>query len=104
MKGLLNSILDLVSENCPIRHDFVSGGQMCPRNIHATCINDNIGYPDLASAWKRCGQVPECKRIMKYYDGKYYLRRATDPACCQTLQHVDYKCPGNDSYLQLRTI
>ena len=94
--GLLDSFHDYISENCHIKNDFKSGGLDCPGNIHANCINQNIGYSDLAAAWKRCGELPECGKIMKYTDGKYYLRRATDPACCSQAQHVDYRCPRNE--------
>ena len=36
-------------------------------------------YPNLQEAWDRCAIVPGCEFVMRYFDGKYYLRRLSDP-------------------------
>lgn len=43
------------------------------------CINGNRGYDTLQEATSRCQTVSECGGVMKYMDGKSYLRRTTDP-------------------------
>ncbi|CAK0796412.1 unnamed protein product, partial [Prorocentrum cordatum] len=30
-------------------------------------------------AWRACGILPECAVVLKASDGRYYLRRTTDP-------------------------
>ena len=52
----------------------VSYGKHCK----GSCINGNIGYTSLSKAWKKCFEVRHCAFIMRYSDGRYYLRRASD--------------------------
>ena len=62
------------------------------------CINGNTAYSDLEDAWKMCRYVPECQRIMKYTDGKYYLRRFDDEyEKNRRLKYVDWDCRGNNN-------
>lgn len=66
-----------------------SGGYHCVDG----CLNGNTGYADLATAWAKCGEIAGCVRIMKYSDGKFYLRKANDRFDPNiVLQHVDYSC------------
>ena len=87
--------------DCPAPTDYRSGGYYCTNR----CINNNIGIPDLATAWAKCGEVVECTRIMKRQDGQFYLRKlddAYDPNA--NLQYVDFTCPRNDFILQMLQI
>lgn len=81
--------------------DLKLGGWNCA----GKCINENIGYDELGAAWQQCGKVAGCARIMKYYDGKYYLRSNRDlfDATCTTsdtkekckTHFLDYTCKGS---------
>ena len=62
-----HSILD-----CPKKR--VNFGRNCAKNA---CL-DLVGFQTLDEAWEKCGKVPECEFIMRYYV-KYYLRRSSDP-------------------------
>mmetsp|Transcript_130506 Transcript_130506/g.226787 ORF Transcript_130506/g.226787 Transcript_130506/m.226787 type:complete len:262 (-) Transcript_130506:94-879(-) len=43
------------------------------------CLNKNKDYETLEQAWAACGRVEDCDSVMQYTDGRWYLRRATDP-------------------------
>ena len=85
----------LHSKGCqdPDVRDMKPGGYSCKDSI---CINNNIGYPFLKDAWIACGLIRECAKIMKYSNGKYYLRTSDDPSDDSEpfLEHVDYDCNG----------
>ena len=88
----------LLDANCQVSYDFKSGGLHCRKDGSGRhdCLNKNIGYSDLGSAWKTCGEVLGCERIMKYRDRKFYLRRSNDPKFQDSrVQYVDFRCPGN---------
>merc|ERR1719323_342159 len=53
----------------------------CPntKTDSSTCMNKNKGYSSFSHAWSECGKTNECKYISRWTNGKYYLRRATDP-------------------------
>ena len=68
-----------MSDSCgPPKNDadprVVSYGKHC----RGSCINGNIGYTSLSKAWKKCFKVPDCGFIMRYSNGRYYLRRNSD--------------------------
>lgn len=54
----------------------------CPKS---GCFYNNTSFPDQLTAEAKCDATPECDLVMCYKNGKYYLRRATDP-------HI--KCPA----------
>lgn len=43
------------------------------------CIHQNKGYREFSQAWYACGNVDGCDVVMKWTNGKYYLRRSSDP-------------------------
>ena len=49
------------------------------RNCPSTCLSDNFEYPTLRVAWTACEVEAECRFVMKYGHGKYFIRRSTDP-------------------------
>ena len=62
-------------------------------------MNGNKGYPDMKTAWDACRKlqhgVDNCKYIMKYTDGKYYLRKDNDKYDKnRAYQYAVFKCPG----------
>ena len=78
---------------CPPPNAFRSGGLYCKDH---NCINGNKGYENLETAWHECKKVPECQKIMKWYDGRFHLRRANDIFILdKELSYVDYGCSGN---------
>ena len=78
---------------CPPPNAFRSGGFHCKNN---KCINDNKGYENLETAWYECNKIPECQKIMKWKDEKFYLRRANDYFDSDIeLSYVDFGCSGN---------
>merc|ERR1711959_570927 len=55
------------------------GAVHCGEKFGTRCINSNTPIKSLKEAWKKCGQVKGCTRIMHWAkDGKYYLRSAKD--------------------------
>ena len=74
---------------CPAPPEVLpSKGKNCQSNI---CLNSNTGYDTFVQAWTRCGEVAECGFIMRYDDGKYYLRRTSDPDRTD-MQGISYSC------------
>lgn len=70
-----------------------SGGYHCKND---DCMNGNIFYPDLETAWKKCGELYECASILKWTNGQFALRRSNDDFDSNSiLKHVEYKCDGN---------
>ena len=70
-------------------------GKDCLPEAQGGCINGNIGYPNLQAAWDKCAEVAECGFVMKYWNAKYYLRRANDPNAKKSNGIWGYKnnCP-----------
>jgi len=55
------------------------GSVHCGTAYKTTCINRNAPINSLTDAWKQCGKVKGCAKIMRWAkDGKYYLRSASD--------------------------
>ena len=78
---------------CPALANWKSGGYSCKRCCG--CINRNKGYLDFEIAWEECGKIGQCGKIMKYSDGKFYLRRLDDEYKLNSnLEYVDYFCGG----------
>ena len=46
------------------------------RGCGGTCLNGNIGYPDLSSAIAACDNNPECGGVNRHGNTLYYLRRS----------------------------
>jgi len=59
-------------------HQDVDYGKGCPYDMKS-CLNNNIAYGNLETAWKQCGKVAGCGFIMRDSNKKYYLRRQSDP-------------------------
>lgn len=57
-------------------------GKGCPP--HGTCLNGNTIYDTLEEAWLLCAEVDGCGAILENADGKFLLRRASDPDMPQT--------------------
>jgi hypothetical protein len=51
----------------------------CPNTTVESCLAGNIAYSTLQEAWDKCGEVAGCAFITAWTDGKFYLRRASDP-------------------------
>ena len=43
-----------------------------------SCLNGNKGYTRFGEAWSVCKVTTDCAFIMKFTNGKYYLRRSSD--------------------------
>ena len=88
---------------CPAPAEvLLSNGKDCPRDVSANCLNSNTGYSTFLTAWTQCGQVAECEFIMKYHDGKYYLRRSSDPDVSGQ-QGIVYSCQASyDFWFKMR--
>jgi len=55
------------------------GAVHCGKPFHTTCINDNMPINSLSAAYRQCGKVKGCTRIMHWgKDGKWYLRTSKD--------------------------
>ena len=74
--------------------NYKQGGYNCPGNQFSKCLNKNTPYDSLEAAWKKCGEIQECKKIMLYSDGKFYLRRSTDDYANDSNKYLDYTCQG----------
>ena len=69
-----------------------SGGYHCRND---DCMNGNKFYPDLQTAWQKCGEINECSSIMKWTNGQFVLRRSNDIFDKNDkLKFVDYECGG----------
>ena len=64
----------LVCENPKLNY-----GKDCPDNDASRCLNENTQYDSFSVAWKKCSEVLECAFVMRYSDGKFLLRRESDP-------------------------
>jgi len=74
---------------CKPPSTYKSGGYHC----NGYCINGNQGISGLTAAWSKCGDMPECTRIMRYTNGLFYLRKANDHFDANAgFKHVDYIC------------
>jgi len=52
----------------------------CPTdNLDASCVAHNRHYNTFEEAWAACGTFSECGFIVLFTDGRFYLRRASDP-------------------------
>eukprot|EP00931_Biecheleriopsis_adriatica_P094337 TRINITY_DN679_c0_g1_i6.p1 TRINITY_DN679_c0_g1~~TRINITY_DN679_c0_g1_i6.p1 ORF type:complete len:3274 (-),score=593.17 TRINITY_DN679_c0_g1_i6:142-9879(-) len=66
------------SSDCfPPKENFLARVKACPGDL-STCLSSNVSNT-LAEAWHLCSQVQACGAIIKSPDGKFLLRRATDP-------------------------
>lgn len=79
---------------CPVRQNFTDGGLDC-----SPCINGNHPYSDFREAWKACGTVPGCSKIMRIVDPKgnwqFFLRSENSKENAYARHHyVNYWCPG----------
>ena len=84
-----------VKVKCPTKNDLKNGGYGCRMTgvVHPGCINMNKAYETLDGAVSGCKNLHECTSIMKYINGKYYLRRADDPVDSTSgLSHLDIDC------------
>ena len=91
-RSISNALLIILIE-CPPPNALRSGGFHCKDD---KCINDNKGYEKLETAWHECKKVPECQKISKWKDAKFYLRRADDIFDSDIeLSYVDFGCSGN---------
>jgi len=54
----------------------VQTGKACPVG---NCLNKNTPYDTLYEAWQACSVVYECGHVMLWTNGKYFLRRLSDP-------------------------
>ena len=59
--------------------DSIPYGKDCPDNIKSKCLNENREYDSLKTAWGKCKEVYDCAFIMRYWNGKFLLRRESDP-------------------------
>lgn len=63
------------------------------------CINKGRAFRTFSEAWNACGRVQSCGVILKWRNGKYYLRRSTDPtyqrrrALRNSKRAMPYHCP-----------
>lgn len=92
------TVLPIPSEPCPVpkSNDWFLGGYHCSGG----CINNNKGYLDIQTAWKKCGEIDRCHRITEL-QGKFYLRKSTDALDRNSkdgqgnpVRYVNYKCKG----------
>ena len=84
----------MIKKQCPVPKspNFEQGGYHCENH---KCINGNKPYSDFQTAWKKCGEIDECDRIMRVVNGKFYLRRFYDTfEQNDRLEFVDYHCKG----------
>jgi len=84
------------SSDCPVLENYKKGGYHCPGNKLSNCLNGNTPYASLEAAWKKCGEIDGCKKIMRWKsDGKFYQRRSTDDYADgydYGNQYLDYTC------------
>ena len=65
--------------------DFTQQGRGCPSsgcangNCCTNALNKNVGLSSFTEAWAVCGTLPDCAHILAYKDGKFYLRKESDP-------------------------
>mmetsp|Transcript_14554 Transcript_14554/g.26592 ORF Transcript_14554/g.26592 Transcript_14554/m.26592 type:complete len:622 (-) Transcript_14554:93-1958(-) len=67
-----------------------------------SCLNGNTPYWSLSAAWAECAKVSECGAILSTSDGKYYLRRLSDPDMPQedSSRALFFQCAERDMYFQ----
>ena len=59
------------------------------------CINNNKRYSDFQEAWKRCGEIYECKKILVGPSGEFYLRTGHERYSSNTRgRYIDYTTEG----------
>jgi len=80
--------------DCPVPTAHTTVGKGCPAGGPG-CLNANRAYDTLDAAWTACGTVSGCGNILSWYDGKFYLRRTTDPSVPWG-QGYDYNCSPTD--------
>ena len=77
MTTLRNPNVFLPISGCDVPvNDIVNYGFYCLDKD--ACLNNNKPYYSLVEAWKMCGKVEGCGFVMRYSNGKYYLRRLSD--------------------------
>lgn len=47
--------------------------------LNGVCLDHNNAFPTLKAARLRCNQLTECKRVMRWTNGYWYVRRKNDP-------------------------
>ena len=74
------------TRGCPAPpEDFTQQGRGCPSsgcangNCCTNALNKNVGLSSFTEAWAVCGTLPDCAHILAYKDGKFYLRKESDP-------------------------
>jgi len=67
-----------------------------------SCLNGNTPYWTLSAAWSACSKDPECQVILATADGKYFLRRMSDPDMSQEepSRAFFFSCAERDMYFQ----
>lgn len=100
---MLQTKRSLLVRDCPLPdpQKFVSRvGKGCPNpgKVNGawgtSCLNLNRPYARLSEAWEKCGATPGCGAVMRYSNGKFFLRRESDPDDA-TIKHVElypYQC------------
>mmetsp|Transcript_55304 Transcript_55304/g.96461 ORF Transcript_55304/g.96461 Transcript_55304/m.96461 type:complete len:653 (-) Transcript_55304:63-2021(-) len=103
---VLNLLQLKVSKACPVPdiHSALPAkvAKSCPdpagtgRPAHAMCIDGNRPYDTFSAAWTACGVTAGCGAVMHYPNGKFYLRRASDPddPAHPNAEVYMYQCPG----------
>jgi len=72
---------------------YVSYSLGCPPGGIEKCLNFNDAFDEFEDAWSACGLNHECGFITMWTDGKFYLRRDTDPRVEQA-SGIEYTCRG----------
>eukprot|EP00930_Biecheleria_cincta_P056229 TRINITY_DN42390_c0_g1_i1.p1 TRINITY_DN42390_c0_g1~~TRINITY_DN42390_c0_g1_i1.p1 ORF type:complete len:485 (-),score=56.21 TRINITY_DN42390_c0_g1_i1:172-1626(-) len=86
--------------SCPPPYPkFEQQALSCPGRGLSGCLNGNKAYSSFSQAWSACGIVEGCGVVMKWRNGKYFLRRSTDPVyrgrhdIGTSLLAMPYHCP-----------
>jgi len=83
---------------------FILDGKDCPENDDpSSCLAENRLHSSFAEAWQACSTTSDCGFIMKFSDGKYYLRRASDPDNNVQSAGMMYTCQAPPNTNQART-
>lgn len=69
----------------------VTHGKECPQKKAALCLRNNKAYGSIKEAWDACGSTDGCAFILSWSNGKYYLRRSSDPDVKDGKGYL-YKC------------
>lgn len=81
----------------PPEEKFALPHKGCPNNNTdlTTCVAHNQNFATFAQAWAACGELTECGLVMRFTNGRFYLRRLSDPdltlAGAASMLH---ECPG----------